>query len=284
MKIQLGDIEIQSIVESEGPFRTPAQLFDEAGDDVMAAYKPLLEPWSLDPVTGMMIFKFQSYLVRTPHHTVLIDTCVGCDKTIPRVPDWHQRKDQTWLDNLTAAGVAPEAVDFIFCTHLHVDHCGWNTQLRDGRWTPTFPNAKYIFSTAEYEASAEGGGDTFKENVLPVMEAGQAVLVDMDHTVDDNLWFQPTPGHTAGHVAVSIASNGQRASMCGDLIHTPIQLKHPEWSPVFDLDKAAAARTRRAYLEQQSESGDLTLTAHFPSPSTGRVTADGDAFWFAFMD
>jgi glyoxylase-like metal-dependent hydrolase (beta-lactamase superfamily II) len=284
MKIQLGDIQIQSIVEMEGPFRTPAELFAEATDEVMAGYKSLMEPRLLDPATGKLIFKFQSYLVQTPHHTVLIDTCIGCNKSITRMPEWHLRQDDTWLDNLRAAGIAPEAIDYVFCTHLHVDHCGWNTRLEDGRWVPTFANAKYVFARPEYEASERVGSDTFKENVLPVMEAGQAVLVDSDHAVDDHLWLQPTPGHTSGHVAVNMASNGETASMCGDLIHTPLQCKHPEWSPVFDSDQDEARRTRKSYLEQQCETGGLVLTAHFPSPSAGRVVPRDEAFWFEFIE
>lgn len=283
MRIGLGDIEIQSIVEDEGGFRTPSDIFKEATDEVMAEYRPLLEPWALDPDSGKLIFKFQAYLVRTPHHTVLIDTCIGCNKTMPRMPEWHQREDDGWLRNLMAAGVEPEEIDYVFCTHLHVDHCGWNTQLQDGRWTPTFPNARYVFARPEYEASERAGSDTYKENVLPIMEAGQAVLVDMDHAVDDHLWLQPTPGHTPGHVAVSIASNGEHASMCGDLIHTPLQCRLPEWSPVFDSDKDVARETRRRYLEERCEAGDLMLTAHFPSPSAGRVVPQGDAFWFDFI-
>jgi glyoxylase-like metal-dependent hydrolase (beta-lactamase superfamily II) len=284
MRLNVGDIEVQSVVEYQDGFRSPAQIFKEATDEAMAEFRPLLEPWALDPATGLMIFNFQSYLVRTPNHTVLIDTCIGCGKTMPRMAEWHQREDDTWLRNLRSAGVQPEEIDYVFCTHLHVDHCGWNTQLKDGRWTPTFPNAKYVFARPEYEASERGGSDTYKENVLPIMEAGQALLVDVDHAVDDHLWLQPTPGHTPGHVAVSLASNGAHASMCGDLIHTPLQCLLPEWSPVFDSDKEQARQTRRAYLEERCEAGDLMLTAHFPSPSAGKVVPRGDAFWIDFVD
>ena len=284
MRFQLGDIEIQSIVEDESGFIQPKKIFQEVTEGLNDEYRALLEPWALDPATGKLIFKFQSYLVRTPKHTVLIDTCVGCNKTIERMPNWHMRQDETWLNNLHAAGVHRESVDYVFCTHLHVDHCGWNTQLQGGEWVPTFPNAKYVFSKPEYEASERGASATYKENVLPIMEAGQAVLVEMDHAVDDHLWLEPTPGHTPGHVAISLASKGEHASMCGDLIHSPIQCKKPEWTPVFDSDKELARITRRRYLEERCEAGDLMLTAHFPSPSVGVVEAEGDAFWFKFID
>jgi len=284
MKLRIGDIEVQSIVELEGPFRAPVDFIEAATDEAMAEHRELLEPWALDPATGKLIFKFQSYLVRTPNHTALIDTCIGCNKSIARLPDWHQRQDQTWLNNLRAAGVEPAAVDYVFCTHMHVDHVGWNTQLADGRWTTTFPNARYVFARTEYEAMAETGGEVFEESVLPVMEAGQAILVDMDHALDDNLWLEPTPGHTPGHVAVKLASNGASASMCGDLIHAPVQCLHPDWSPRVDYDPDQAHQTRRRYMEQQCESAELVLTAHFPTPSTGRFVPKGDAFWFEFDD
>lgn len=284
MRFKVGDIEIQSIVEMEGTFLPPEKMFGDEIGAAFSSYRSELEPWALDPETGRLIFKFQSYLVRTPHHTALIDTCIGCNKTIAGFKRWANRTDQTWLDNLRAAGVQPEEIDFVFCTHLHVDHCGWNTQLRDGRWIPTFENAKYVFSKPEFAASEKDAGDTFRESVLPVMEAGQAVLVDMDHAIDDQLWLQPTPGHTPGHYAVTLASNGSRASMCGDLIHTPIQCLHPEWSPAFDADPQAARQTRRAYLEERCEAGDVMMTAHFPSPSVGHVVPRDDGFRFVFKD
>ena len=210
----------------------------------------------------------QSYLVRTRHHTILIDTCNGCHKSVQWVPEGWQRDNKIWLDNLAAAGVGPEDIDYVFCTHFH---SGWNTRLVDGRWTPTFANAKYIFAREEYAQAETENPDIFGENVLPVMVVGHAVIVDMDYALDDNVWLEPTPGHTAGHVAVHLASKDKHALMCGDLMHSPIQLAHPGWSPGFDRDRTQSTATRKAFLDAHCESDTLVLTSHFPAPSVGRL-------------
>ena len=172
----------------------------------------------------------------------------------------------------------------MLCSHLHSDHCGWNTRLRDGRWVPTFPKARYVFSRREVEDAEARGDSAFAESVVPVLEAGQADLVDMDHALDDEVWLEPTPGHTPGHVAIRLASRGDEAVMCGDLMHFPIQCAHPEWKTDFDDDPVMACRTRRRFLEQSSESGAKVMTAHFPSPSVGHVRPKGEAFRFDYLD
>lgn len=279
----IGDIEVRRVIDMEEPFRTPFEMFDEATPEIIDSHRHWLEPDAMCVNTGKLIFPFQSYLVKTGHHTVLLDTCIGCNKDLSRMPDWHQRSDEAFLANLAAAGVGPEDIDFVFCSHLHVDHVGWNTQLRDGRWAPTFPNAKYIFAKSEYAGAEVGNNTIFKQSVLPIMEAGQAVLVDLDYALDDNIWLQPTTGHTVGHVAINLASNGQRAAMSGDLIHTPLQCFYPEWSPVFDTDQEMARQTRRGFLEQHCDTDTVVLTQHFPSPSMGHVIAEADAFRFKYL-
>ncbi|MFP6742528.1 MAG: MBL fold metallo-hydrolase [Alphaproteobacteria bacterium] len=281
---QLGDITIDRVLELEAPLVAPLEIFDEAVPEAVAPHRHWLEPKALDPVTGRLILPVQSYLVRTRHHTILIDTCVGCRKSSDFVPEWVDRRDETWLRNLEATGVGPGDIDYVFCTHLHLDHCGWNTQLIDGRWVPTFPNAKYIFARDEYAACESEDDGVFRENVLPVMEAKQAVLVDTDYALDDQVWLVPTPGHTPGHVAVNLTSQGQTAVMCGDLIHTPLQLAHPDWSPNFDSDGARAAETRKSFLDMHCETDTLILTAHFPSPSVGHIVPHAERrFDFSYL-
>lgn len=281
---QIGDITIDSILELEVLLATPVDFFNEAKPEAVAAQRHWLEPKALDPETGKIILPVQSYLVRTRHHTILIDTCIGCHKSDDQIPEWQDRRDETWLHNLEATGVGPGDIDYVFCTHLHLDHCGWNTQLIDGRWVPTFPNAKYIIARAEYVACEAGGSVDFQENVLPVMEAKQAVLVETDYALDDQVWLVPTPGHTPGHVAVNIASQGQNAVMSGDLIINPIQLAHPDWGPNSDYDRAVSAVTRKTFLDLHCDTDTLVLTAHFPLPSVGRVVPHSERpFDFTYL-
>lgn len=281
--IQLGDIAVQRIVEHEIPVYLPTGMFDEATPEAIAPYREWLEPDALCPVTGRLIMPVVSYLVRTRHHRILIDTCVGCNKTYAEPPEWHQRQNEAWLVNLRAAGVQADDIDFVFCTHLHSDHCGWNTRLVDGRWVPTFPNAKYVFARDEYAATEAEGHQLFLDNVLPVMEAQQALLVDMDYALDDELWLEPTIGHTAGHVAIHLQSGPHHAAMCGDLIHSPLQLAEPEWSCNSDYDRALSARTRTHFLETHCDTDTLILTSHFPSPSVGHVIARADRYDFRYI-
>ncbi|MDH3233360.1 MAG: MBL fold metallo-hydrolase [Alphaproteobacteria bacterium] len=281
--IDLGGITIDRVVEMEFPFRTGPELFTDITDEDVAPHRTEFEPWAIEPKTGRFIIAVQSYLVRTERHTILIDTCVGCDKTSTFLDRWHMRSDRSWLDQLAAAGAQPEEIDFVMCTHLHSDHCGWNTRLENGRWVPTFPNAKYVMTKREIAAAEERAAPQWEESISPVIATGQALLVESDHALDDQVWLEPTPGHTPGHVAVGLAGRGQGAVMCGDLIHAPIQCAHPDWRYHVDHDPAQGTLTRRAFLEDACARDRLVLTAHFPSPSMGRVVEAGEAFGFRFM-
>ena len=281
--MQLGEITVHRIVEHEIPVYLPTDMFDEATPEAVAPYREWLVPKALCPETGCLVMPVVSYLVRTRHHRILIDTCVGCDKTYAEPAAWHRRENERWLAGLAVAGAHPDEIDFVFCTHLHSDHCGWNTRLVDGRWQPTFPNAKYVFSREEYAATQAEGHQLFLDNVLPVMEARQAVLVDMDYALDDELWLEPTAGHTAGHVAVHLKSGAHRAAMCGDLIHSPLQLVEPDWSCNSDFDLALAAMTRKNFLGAHCDTDTLILTSHFPSPSVGHIVTNGDRYGFNYL-
>ena len=282
--IRLGEITVRRIVEHEIPVYRPSEFFDEATAEALAPHRAWLEPEALCPSSGRMVMPVQSYLVTTRHHTVLIDTCVGCHKTYAEPPEWHQRAtNEGWLDNLQAAGVRPEDIDYVFCTHLHSDHCGWNTRLVDGRPVPTFANAKYVFAREEFRAMEAEYSPIFVDNVEPIAAAKQAVLVDMDYALDDEIWLEPTVGHSVGHVAIHLRSRSRHATMCGDLMHSPLQLRHPEWSCNSDYDLAASARTRQRFLNTHCDTDTLVLTAHFPSPSMGYVVSSGNAYDFRYL-
>ena len=285
---QLGNVRIMRALEMMMPFDRQAFFPDKTEED-WAPHRHWLEPDALDPATGDLLFAMQSYVVSTSHHTILIDTCVGNDKDRRHRPAWHMKSDDTYLRALTALGVAPGDIDFVMCTHLHSDHVGWNTRLEDGRWVPTFPNARYVFSRKELEAWRDEGHPNFprtpyEDSVQPIVEAGRAELVANDYALDDEVWLEPTPGHTPDHVAIKLASGGETAVMAGDIMHSPVQCLHPEWVPWPDWDPALAAKTRRGLLESCCETGALVCTAHFPLPSAGRVVPAGDAFRLEYDD
>ena len=282
----LGDLTLGRIVESERPEFPLDFLVPEATPANIEPHRHWLEPRALEPGTGKMILPVQTYVVRTRHHTILIDTCVGNDKRNAWHAPWHMRSGDEYLAKLAAAGVQPDSVDFVMCTHLHSDHVGWNTRLLDGRWVPTFANAKYVFARTELEfwqaQHDEEEKAAFAESVLPVIAAGQAVMVESDHALDDQVWLEPLPGHTPGHVGIRLASKGENAVMCGDIMHSPVQCAHPEWIASSDDDPAEGVRTRRAFLEDCCEAGRLVLTTHFPSPSIGYIDRQADAFRFRY--
>ncbi|MEL6996755.1 MAG: MBL fold metallo-hydrolase [Pseudomonadota bacterium] len=277
--IRLGDFVIHRVVEMSLPFLEVDKMFPASTPGEIDALLPRLQPWAIDADRKALV-AVQAYLVRTPRHLILLDTCIGCDKTYPIFPFWEHRQDTTWLDRLARAGAQPEEITHVLCSHLHVDHAGWNTRLIDGRWVPTFPNAQYFFAREEVGAAEEREPDIWRESVSPVIEAGQAVIVDSDHQIEDGIWFEPTPGHTQGHVAIHLESQGQRAVMWGDLLHSPVQCAHPHWAYRRDWDGTQSTTSRRRVLETCAAHRHLILSSHFPSPSIGHVRHEGDGFWF----
>jgi glyoxylase-like metal-dependent hydrolase (beta-lactamase superfamily II) len=289
---QLGSIAIARIVEREEPAFSVPGLLPDATTETLAPYRSWLEPKALDPATGLLILPIQSYVVRTRHHNILIDGCMGEDKTCRWQMRWHKLRGLRFLSDLAALGLTPEDIDFVMCTHLHGDHVGWNTRLVDGRWVPTFPNARYVISRRELAyweeynktASAEDYEECIDESVLPVVAAGQAVLVDEDHAIDDEVWLEPLPGHTVGHFGVRLRSGGAEAIMIGDLMHSPVQCAEPDWRGGSDADPVLGRQVRRRFLEMHAETDKLVLTAHFPSPSIGHIRRSGKAFRFDYIE
>ena len=286
-QIQIGDVTIASIIERDGPWRAPEAMFPAYDKEIGARHLAELDPVVYDPVSGRMVITYQTFVVRTPKHTILVDTCTGEDKGYPAPMDFPK---QPWLDGFAKLGLRFEDIDYVFCTHLHIDHCGWNTRLVGGKWVPTFPRAKYVFHKREYaaweEATARGDqppGEVWRMNCLPIVEAGQALLVDDDYSLDDTVWLTPTPGHSPCHCCVNIRSGGQRAVVTGDMMHHALQCREPDWSTVFCWDPAQAAQSRRAFLSSIADTGTLVLPVHFPAPTAGLVSADGNRFRYTFQ-
>jgi len=280
--------KVDRVVEFQAAVFEAAALFPASTPAAIESHRHWLEPNLMDPASKLLILSFHSFVVRTPHHTILVDTCGGNEKNRLEKPRFHM-KQWPYLERLGAAGVAPETVDFVLCTHLHVDHVGWNTRLRDGRWVPTFPRAKYLFGRPEWEhwqeqAKRPGGKIEahHEDSVLPVIETGQAMFVETDHEIEEGIRLEPSPGHTPGHMCLHLAAAGQEAVITGDMMHHALQVAEPDWSTCFCTDPGLAARTRREFFARYADTDALILPAHFPTPTAGRIVRAGAGWRFAF--
>jgi glyoxylase-like metal-dependent hydrolase (beta-lactamase superfamily II) len=231
--------------------------------------------------SGKLLMNIQMLVIETPTRKMVVDTCVGNDKALA-VDGWANLQ-LPFLDNLTAMGHAPESIDTVICTHLHVDHVGWNTRKVGGRWVPTFGNARYLMVESEFhhwQGIEDSFGDVFGESVQPVFDAGLVDLVAPDHKLGDGVWFEPTPGHTPGHISVHIESQGEEAIITGDMMHHPCQIARPDWVTPFDSDSAQARATRERFLARYADTPVLVLGTHFANPVGGRIVRDGASYRF----
>jgi glyoxylase-like metal-dependent hydrolase (beta-lactamase superfamily II) len=270
---QIGAITVDKVIEFEFWF-DPSEAFPDYDVDVARTHRDWLAPDFFDFGQMKIRSSVHSYILRTGKYCILVDTCVGNDRDRIQ-PMWHQQ-NRNYLENLAKAGVKPEAVDFVMCTHLHGDHVGWNTRLEGGRWVPTFPNARYIFSKADYDYfNAARPGDRhyppMADAVRPIVEAGQASIVGNDFAIDDSVAIHPSPGHTPGHYCVHLTSAGKQAMLTGDLMHHPIQVNRPDWSSRFCFDPDHSRRTRQRFVEDHADRDVVIFAAHFPGPTAGRI-------------
>lgn len=238
----------------------------------------LLTPAGGGPSPGDGTFQFSnhSWLVLVDGLTVLVDPCNGNGRR-RQVPFFNDL-DLPWLDRLRAAGAAPEEVDVVFCTHLHSDHCGWNTTRAGERWVPTFPQAQYLFVDEEYRRwdpaephANQYNESVFEECVRPVAAAGQARIITPPYAVSDSLSVETAPGHTPGHALLRLESQGERAYFTGDAFHHPVQVERPELCLPGCDDPAQAVATRRALVSRTERERAYLFPAHFAAPHYGRV-------------
>ena len=285
-QIELGNIAIHRIVEQEGPFFDALKFFPTLTTELLEENRAWLRPRFLDPADQLMLC-IQSYLVQTPQHNILVDTCVGNHKPRPTRPFWHMMQSDRFERNLAATGLGVGDIDFVMCTHLHTDHVGWNTRLQDGRWVPTFPKARYVFADRElaYWTKRQRDDATavpwVTDSVLPIVAANRADIVKSAHAFNDLVTLVPTPGHSIDHFSLLVGKPGADAVITGDMIHSPIQARYPELGMMSDYDSKQAGMSRRELFDRFCDTSTLMCTAHFPSPSTGRVVRWRDAFDFA---
>lgn len=284
----IGSVSVTRIEEQVAPNDSAAGHFlPDLVRERFERHLGWMVPAHYDPKLDRLITSNHSWLIRAGGRTILLDTCAGNHKERPWLPRFH-RLNVPFLERLAAAGAKPEDVDLVLCTHLHADHVGWNTRLVDGRWVPTFPKARYLFSRIENEHWDPEVGDRRRQNpgragmyddsVLPVIAAGQAVLVDGEHEIDDGLVIRPAPGHTPGHIVLDLRDGREGAMFCGDVVHHPVQVYEPAWNSRFCEVPHKALGTRRRVLEHCAETGALLFPTHFAAPHVAAIRAEGDAF------
>ena len=271
---QVGDVKVTSIMESAD--RIPwAPLFSAETADHYKKYDWLV-PKFITP-EGMIILAVQAFVLEARGKRIVIDTCVGNDRerALPQCADLQT----AFLDDFKSAGFDPDSINFVLCTHLHFDHCGWNTKLENGRWVPTFPRARYLFGRKEWaywqQVLKEKSEDVrhILDSVQPIIDAGLADFVDTNHKLMDEIWLEPSHGHTPGHVSVHVSSRGQEAVVTGDVFHNPIQFPEPEICSAACVDKDMSRQTRRDFIARYGNSPVRFFAIHFNEPA-GRVVSD----------
>jgi glyoxylase-like metal-dependent hydrolase (beta-lactamase superfamily II) len=289
---RIGDVKVTRVVELEGP-REPEYLFRGLTPEEVQREAWLRPQFATE--NGRLLGSIHAFVLESGGKRIIVDTCVGNDK--PRRRGIWNKLTGNFLAKLAAVGYPAESIDTVLCTHLHVDHVGWNTRLVDGRWVPTFPNARYLFGRAEWlhwsqEQGANITGDVtpevaenvlearvvYEDSVRPIVDAGLHDLVDPHHRITGEIWLEPTPGHTPGHASVGISSRGQTAFITGDMMHHPIQMARPELSSNFDWSMARAQATRRSFLGRNADRPVLILGTHFPAPTAGWAVSIGESW------
>ena len=278
MHWNVGRVKITKIVELETVGSTRF-ILPLATNDAIRKLPWLIPHFATDE--GRLKMSIHSLVVETPTRRIVVDTGLGNDKEGRNVPTWNNRQGP-FLETMVAAGFAPESIDTVLCTHLHVDHVGWNTKLVDGKWIPTFGNARYVFGRTEYEHWRDHSDEpdkaaVFNDSVKPVVDAGRTELVASDASLGDEITLIPSPGHSPGHMSILIRSGGEQALLTGDVAHHPCQMAHLDWSSTADSDPFQSAKTRRELFAHFADTPTLVIGGHF---NAGRIHRDGDAFKF----
>jgi glyoxylase-like metal-dependent hydrolase (beta-lactamase superfamily II) len=278
MRWNIGRVKVTKIVEME-TIGSTRFILPLANNDEMRKLPWLIPRFAT--AEGRLKMSIHALVVETPTRRIVVDTGLGNDKQGRNIPTWNDRKGP-FLDDLSAAGFPPDSIDTVLCTHLHVDHVGWNTRLVGGKWVPTFANARYVFGKTEYEHWRDHGHEpsqaaVFNDSVKPIMDAGKAELIPSDHRLSEEITMIPTPGHSPGHMSIHITSDGEEGLLTGDVAHHPCQMAHLDWSSTADSDPVQSAATRRQLFSRFADRPTLVIGGHF---SAAHIKRDGDAFKF----
>jgi glyoxylase-like metal-dependent hydrolase (beta-lactamase superfamily II) len=264
---RLGNLDIAIL--SDGAF------YMDAGATFGIVPRVMWEPFS-GPIDNRhrLSLGLNSLLVRSQGRLILIETGVG-----DKAGGWRRQSspvaEGTLLADLQKLSVKPEEIEVVINTHLHADHCGWNTRYVDDKLVPTFPNAEYVVSQHEWEAATAPNERTratyIEENLLPVEQHGRLSTFDGEVKLTDEITIVPAPGHSAGHAAIVLASGGETGVYLGDIAQVPVQLERTAWVSAFDILPLVTMETKKTIVERAITEGSLILTAHLPFPGIGRM-------------
>jgi len=283
LKWTVGKVEIVQIVEIEEN-EIFSSFIPEAKREKIKEIDWLRPNFAAD--RGELKALVQSFLIKSNGKNILIDTCNGNGKDRPNVRQWGNLQTD-YLQRFIEIGVKPKEIDFVACTHLHFDHVGWNTKKEEGKWRPTFPNAKYLFSKAEYdywtkkpEKEMIDDFNGIDDSITPIVEAGLTEFIDDNYQLDESIRFFPTPGHTPHHISVAIESGGKKAIITGDVMHHPCQIAKPGWTTGADTFPKQTVVTRKKFLNAVKDKDILIIGTHFANPVAGKIVSTKQGLQF----
>jgi glyoxylase-like metal-dependent hydrolase (beta-lactamase superfamily II) len=266
-RLTLGDFELTAV--SDGIYHSDGGAFFGVVPKSLWKRKVEVDENNLIPV-GL-----NSIVVRTGDHTVLIETGIGNKGSEKMVKIYGQPSEL--LDNLSNAGFAPEDFDIVIDSHLHFDHCGWNTVRQGDKFVATFPKAQYYVQEGEWKHAHENqrdGVSYFTENYDPLVESGQMTLLKGDAEIAPGISVRVYPGHTRDMQAILIQSGGKTACYISDLIPTTAHLD-VSWAMAFDLYPLETIESRKRYYAEALPGNWLTLFTHDPKMPWAYVEKDG---------
>jgi glyoxylase-like metal-dependent hydrolase (beta-lactamase superfamily II) len=276
----LGEFRITKVLEFESALAggVAGGILPDAAPEAVQAIEWLYPDFAT--AEGKLKISVHALLVEGPGFTLVVDTCAGNHKE--RSSPLFHMLETPFLAEFAKTGCTREQVDMVLCTHLHVDHVGWNTMLDGDNWVPTFPLARYLIGRDEYAHATSGASrpDTARllaDSVQPLFDAGQVQLVGTSDTIAPGVSLFPAPGHTPGQVCVLLESKGERAVITGDVMHHPCQIAHPEWSSDFDADKDMSRDTRVEFISRFADQPILVIGTHFAGRTAGHIVGDGAA-------